>query len=228
MTLRIATWNCFRGDPAERLAELSGFDVDVVCLQEVKAPSNGISNSHYRPKTSVQGVFLWARPDLLLTPAGNDTGSGSCALAAIGERQALGVAGVWAQTAPSYVANAIETIESAVSEFDPAPLLVLGDFNASPALVGGRAGFERLIARTKQAQLVSAYHVMLGEEFGAESTPTFYWRRDEAAPFHIDYCFVPEAWAPLIRSVEVPGFGEFRTSDHRPIIVELDLDPGML
>ncbi|MCE3241944.1 MAG: exonuclease, partial [Deltaproteobacteria bacterium] len=74
--------------------------------------------------------------------------------------------------------------------------------------------------------LVSAYHHFFGEAQGAESRPTLYLRRDPEKPYHIDYCFIPEAWVTMLRSVEV-GTDEpwARYSDHRPLVVDIDV-PG--
>ena len=71
--------------------------------------------------------------------------------------------------------------------------------------------------------LVSAYHHFFGEEQGSETRPTFYLLWKENRPFHIDYCFIPEAWTADIRSVSVGTYADwFASSDHRPLVVELN------
>ncbi len=42
--------------------------------------------------------------------------------------------------------------------------------------------------------------------------------------WHIDFCFVPKAWADQITTVEVIGGGKWdASSDHHPVVVELHL-----
>ena len=224
MALRLATWNCFRGDPGERLSELASLRPDVVCLQEVAAPQQLIPNSIYRAQTSVQGVLLWAREDLLLTAVAEERANGNRALAFLGAAMGVGLAGVWAQSEPSYTRDVLGSLEAARMALGSVPLIFLGDFNASPPLSRGGAEHAKLVATLEEDGLCSAYHRARQEDFGAESHPTFYWQWKEAQPFHLDYCFVPEEWASLISSVEVGGFAEFSSSDHRPVLVELDVD----
>jgi endonuclease/exonuclease/phosphatase family metal-dependent hydrolase len=71
--------------------------------------------------------------------------------------------------------------------------------------------------------LVSAYHVYFGEEFGSETRATHFFRGKPDAPFHLDYCLVPESWKQAITRVEVGTHDEWhRHSDHAPLIVDLD------
>jgi endonuclease/exonuclease/phosphatase family metal-dependent hydrolase len=75
--------------------------------------------------------------------------------------------------------------------------------------------------------LVSAYHTFHGEAHGQESRATYYfhWKQDRG--FHIDYCFVPKAWATSIRSVEVGSYEAWRSlSDHRPLLVDVQQSAG--
>lgn len=109
------------------------------------------------------------------------------------------------------------------------PAVVLGDFNSS-------AVFDRtqrpeyshaaLVRRLRgEFGLVSAYHTHYRVEHGSEAHPTYFHQWKENAPFHLDYCFVPETWAPRIRSVEVGTWAAWEgRSDHRPLLVNLDPD----
>ena len=51
-----------------------------------------------------------------------------------------------------------------------------------------------------------------------EYRPVRYW----LAPFHLDYCFVPEAWVDRLTGVEVGSFAAWPQSDHRPLTVDID------
>jgi endonuclease/exonuclease/phosphatase family metal-dependent hydrolase len=109
------------------------------------------------------------------------------------------------------------------------PTVVAGDFNSNTIwdykrpLTQNHSG---LVQQLTSLGLVSAYHHFFGEVQGAESRPTLYLRRDPRKPYHIDYCFIPQAWSTRLRSVEV-GTDEpwARYSDHRPLVVDIDV-PG--
>jgi hypothetical protein len=48
----------------------------------------------------------------------------------------------------------------------------------------------------------------------------FQWK--EQKPYHIDYCFIPEEWAPDVQCVEIGSYAEWKDySDHRPLLVEV-------
>ncbi len=105
------------------------------------------------------------------------------------------------------------------------PVVLLGDFNSNsiwdhehPA----DRSHSALVARLKTHGLVSAYHHHRKERHGKEATPTFYLHWSEEKPFHLDYCFLPRAWAKRIKSLDVGNYSDWRGhSDHRPLLVEI-------
>jgi endonuclease/exonuclease/phosphatase family metal-dependent hydrolase len=102
------------------------------------------------------------------------------------------------------------------------PTVILGDFNANASFRGNN--WKDLLDLLKPLGLVSAYHRHFGEEFGRETRPTHFHRGKSTAPFHLDYCFLPEEWARHIETVEVGSFADWREhSDHAPLRVDLDL-----
>jgi endonuclease/exonuclease/phosphatase family metal-dependent hydrolase len=104
-------------------------------------------------------------------------------------------------------------------------LVLMGDFNSTPALTGTLGRHERLVARIEsEFGLVSAYHAKCGEARGRESAATLWRGKTNPKPFHIDYCFVPAGWVPRIRCIEVGTYADWRDSDHRPLMVDVDLE----
>lgn len=82
----------------------------------------------------------------------------------------------------------------------------------------------RGILATPPWGMVSAYHEFFKEDFGKETRPTYFHKRQANSPWHVDYCFVPASWAPLIRQVQVGNHLEWSAdSDHVPLIVDVDL-----
>lgn len=56
--MRIVTWNCYRGDIAERLSRLEPLNADFVALQECSKPAIESPFVRWRGPRSIQGVAL--------------------------------------------------------------------------------------------------------------------------------------------------------------------------
>jgi endonuclease/exonuclease/phosphatase family metal-dependent hydrolase len=105
------------------------------------------------------------------------------------------------------------------------PVVLMGDLNSN-ALWDAEHKADRshsaLVRLLSGLGLVSAYHTHNGEPHGSETKPTYYFQWKESRPCHIDYCFLPLAWAPRLHRVEVGSYEEWRAhSDHRPLLVDL-------
>lgn len=108
------------------------------------------------------------------------------------------------------------------------PAIVAGDFNNNifwdrPGYLINHAQAVRLL---EGYGLVSAYHHARGEAQGAETEPTLYWRDrlKDGPTYHIDYIFLPRAWAADIREMSVGGFETWcgaGLSDHVPVVVDV-------
>jgi exodeoxyribonuclease-3 len=110
------------------------------------------------------------------------------------------------------------------------PAVVAGDLNSNAIWdkPGWRINHMTKVERLAALGLVSAYHALRGERHGAETTPTLYWRdRSKDGPtYHIDYVFLPEAWLPRVRDLQLGTFEAWcgrGLSDHVPIVVDVDL-----
>jgi len=133
--------------------------------------------------------------------------------------------GIWAHPEPSYTKSLRTVLAANADSMCDRPTLVLGDFNSSANIKAKNTSYMHndLVRDFAALGLVSAYHAYHGCEHGQEPDSTYYWRWKQAHPFHLDYCFLPKAWAESISSVVVPSFDQFSNSDHRPLIVELAL-----
>lgn len=131
---------------------------------------------------------------------------------------------VWAQRMPTYesfVVAAVSICQQSMRENER--LVVVGDFNSPAQLPKSQTAHINLLAKlTDDFGLVSAYHVHHSVDSGNEAHPTHYWRWNRAAPFHIDFCFIPGEWCSRLGGVEVGSFDEWPDSDHRPIVVEIE------
>jgi exodeoxyribonuclease-3 len=108
------------------------------------------------------------------------------------------------------------------------PAVVAGDFNNN--VYWDRPGYfinhAHTVTTLERYGLVSAYHLARGEAQGSETTPTHYWRdRTKDGPtYHIDYVFLPRAWASGMREMSVGSFEDWcgnGLSDHVPLVVDV-------
>lgn len=88
-----------------------------------------------------------------------------------------------------------------------APTIVMGDFNIAANYRGGGA-WRELVRLTTPLGLVSAYHAFYGEMPGHETRPTHFHRGRASSTWHIDYCFIPEAWSHRVTNVTVGSHDE--------------------
>jgi endonuclease/exonuclease/phosphatase family metal-dependent hydrolase len=130
-----------------------------------------------------------------------------------------------------YVRGIHRAIELCGDLFSSGPNLMLGDFNSNTFWDEDNPpdrNHSALVKKLGDLGLVSAYHAYFQEEQGSETRPTYFQYRHRHRPYHIDYCFVPQAWAPRIASVTLGRHFKWRRwSDHMPLRTNLlDRGPG--
>lgn len=227
--LRLMTWNCRSGSVRECVSELARFEPDLVFLQECGAPDAEAKPSVVCSHTlnGRKHVALVVGPPFLVAST-SSTLAGRAAVAAkviapIGFR----VIGIWAQ-GPHYVDDVLRTLRAEEPAIRIQPTVVLGDLNSGTRL-GRRASLTRHHGRLLDAcadlGLVSAYHAFHGVEAGGETHATYFHQFKRQRPWHIDFCFVPRPWASGVINVAIiDGRYWARRSDHRPLLVELDME----
>jgi exodeoxyribonuclease III len=83
----------------------------------------------------------------------------------------------------------------------------------------------RLLAAFAGLGMVSAYHAFHDVEHGQERHHTYRHKPQASEPWHIDFCFIPKAWAASIANVELLDGDDWRAeSDHHPLKVDLRFD----
>ena len=99
-------------------------------------------------------------------------------------------------------------------------VIVAGDFNNGPQwdTPGHRNNFVDIDEALNRLGLSSSYHVSNSEQFGKETSPTYFHQRNTDKPFHIDYVY------SNLESVKSVNVGEFslwsKVSDHVPVQAE--------
>jgi endonuclease/exonuclease/phosphatase family metal-dependent hydrolase len=107
------------------------------------------------------------------------------------------------------------------------PSVVAGDFNN--ALLWDRPGkasnHSAAVQKLQDLGLVSAYHVNRTAAQGREPDPTLYWMWHQNSGYHIDYIWLPEAWVPGLKTVELGDYPTWvggQLSDHVPLSVDVE------
>lgn len=226
--MRIVTWNCGGGPLTARLRETSALGADLLALQEVSTTTvPDVPNACWSGANSIKSRAVVGSADQRVRelPIANDTPTSVMPVIVEG-RVAYSVVSVYTHKRPSYVEHLKDGLRSVRALLAVGPVVVMGDFNASVTFDKGvrRSNFLPLVEHlANDWGLVSAYHEFFRVEHGREEHPTLYMRRKPDRGYHIDYVFVPKEWAGRINRVEVPPYEQWTTSDHRPVIVDLDL-----
>ena len=126
---------------------------------------------------------------------------------------------VWKEK-KTYPQLLLEALNEYSFYLDRFPSMVIGDFNCYIGQSGVRKStgtFEDCIAEMESHGLRSLYHEQSGENFGEESTNTFYWQFNQEKQYFLDYAFC--TMDPLSFII---GDWERDISVHRPLIIELE------
>lgn len=224
--MRIATWNCARGPwPKKReVIDTIGADLAVITEAPKAAASDGL---HWTGNGLARnGTTVIPSSAFHVEPLPTRQGAICVNPFRVSGLHEFTLLTVWTWPAAPYK-NYKEPLLAGLKAYHdlPGPFVIAGDFNGNACFdrPGTRLKWSACLAAVEALGVVSAYHVHTGEQYGRETQPTQYQIRRESMRFHLDYVFVPREWQPAIRSVRVPTFAEFSVSDHRPVIVDLDL-----
>jgi len=232
--MRIATWNCYRGGCLERAEELRRFTPDLTVLQECARPvasKRSEGRVVWFGDNPTHGVGVVVRGAFRVAAGPVDASFDHSAFPAVvtGPTQ-FNLLAVWALPRPSYVRSMSNALDVYSAFLKSGPSVVVGDFNCFAGWSGNppTPRHVKLAHRLRdEFGLVSAYHAAPRHRAEHGDAPTHFWLWKETNPYHIDFCFVPAAWAKAIRAVHVEPFSEQAwRSDHRPVIVDLALPPG--
>jgi endonuclease/exonuclease/phosphatase family metal-dependent hydrolase len=144
----------------------------------------------------------------------------------VGARSELHLLAVWAMGHKdpklSYVGQLALAITRYREFISAKATVIVGDFNSNKQWdrkprVGNHSW---VVEALEQQGLVSVYHAWSGEAQGEESAKTLYMYRKRDRVYHIDYCFVPQAWIERLHSFCVGDYPVWSDlSDHMPLLV---------
>lgn len=220
--MRLVSWNCCGKELDTRLQQLAPLQADIVCLQECRGERSSVGSVVSSQRSSHKGIAVWVSDKYAIVQSTTRLSVPHHVRATVTKYGSFNVIGVWTHKEPTYP-SCLKAVLDAYSDIHQTPTVIMGDFNSHPQFDKSNRGYTHndLVADLNKLSLVSAYHHFHRCQPGAESHPTYFHQRKQNQPFHIDYCFIPKAWAHNIESVTIPGFDEFSSSDHRPLIIDL-------
>jgi hypothetical protein len=227
--MRLVAWNCCSGPLARKLAALESLAPDIAVIPECpRLPASRGGATFWTGSNPHKGLGVVTRPPWRIRRATRrrDLPRYVEPLLVSGPESFI-LWAVWACNvgADRYVRGMHRIVDSSRRLFGTAPSVMLGDFNSNTIWDHEHPAdrtHSALVAKLGDLGLASSYHAHYGEAQGAESRPTFFEYRHEHRPYHIDYCFLPSAWAGRIASVSVGAHAEWaKQSDHMPIVVDL-------
>lgn len=220
--MRPISWNCCGKDVDIRLQHLAPLQADLVCLQECRGEHSSVGSVVSSQRSSHKGIAIWVKKACSIVQSTTSLSAPHHVRATVTKYGSFNVIGVWTHQEPTYP-KSLKAVLDAYLDINQMPTVIMGDFNSHPQFDRSNRGYthHELVSDLNQLGLVSAYHHFHRCQPGDESHPTYFHQRKHHQPFHLDYCFVPEAWAHNIESVTIPGFDDFSSSDHRPLIVDL-------
>jgi hypothetical protein len=229
--MHLVTWNCCRGAYAKKAPLLDVLMPDVAVIQECAKPPIESETCLWFGDNPRQGIAIQAAPPYQLRRLPMIDGVPKYIVpVSVSGPVDFTLLAVWSKGDQPYryVEAVVKAVEMYRSLFMPSPTVLIGDLNSNciwDASHPRDLNHSALVKLMSSLGLVSAYHSFYGEAHGRETTPTYFFQWKEERPYHIDYCFIPEAWASNVRRVEIGKYDEWKQhSDHRPLLIEIAHD----
>ena len=227
--MKIITWNCNGGSLAKKLPLLEPFAPSLTVVQECARPAVDDGFTLWFGDNPHKGMAVTASEGYRISSLpSREVPRYTIPVQVAGPLSFLLLA-VWSKTDLNfrYVKGIIRAVDCYREMIAAQPTIIVGDFNSNRIWDYKRPSDQNhsgLVRNLEALGLVSAYHRFHGEEQGAETRPTLHLLKKRTRPYHIDYCFIPEAWVPYLRSVEVGAYDAWtKSSDHTPLVVDIAL-----
>ena len=227
--MKLLTWNCCRGPFETKTALVDNLKADISVFQEIAKPVADRANVLWFGKNPKIGMAIQVSSPYSLTVLPELQGIPDYIIPVqVNGPKSFTLFAVWTtkDKALPYVRSLSTALDLYVGLLGQgAPAVVMGDFNSNAIWDKQHPkhlNHSSMVDRLDKVGLVSAYHNHSSIDHGQETTSTFYMHRKKEKGFHIDYCFLPRAWAESISTVRVGAFEDLaEASDHRPLLVQI-------
>lgn len=235
--MRIVTWNC-QGSFRRKIAAIEALQPDLAIIEECECaerlrsvdaewehrdiawcgdrPTKGLAVVAFNGlRLKVDPCYDLAIKHLLPITV---TGARDFHLLAVWTKQT-------GKDSAGYVGQACLGIQAYSQFIAAAQTVMAGDFNSNT--IWDRSGrpysHSIMVRMLAERGLHSAYHWHFREQQGCETRNTLFMARSLQRGYHIDYCFLPEAWLPQLQRASVGNCDDWLTlSDHCPAILDVD------
>ncbi len=218
--MRLTTWNGQSGPTLARAALLAPLQSDILLLQECARPHSQSPQCLWFGDNPRKGVAVLAREPWSLHPGPIHSSVSDSAFPVIVDGpESFHLLAIWAKQRPTYVRALLHALDHYRDFLLAAPSVLAGDFNSHACFNKGNTINHTTLVQRLQSEfaVASAWHALHTHE-----PPTLYWQWKQDQPFHIDYCFLPQAWLPRLQSATIANYEDFAAeSDHRPLTITL-------
>ena len=236
--MKIITWNCnmaFR----KKADLLSVYKPDILVIQECECIEKlKFTNVIAKPTDTLwfgnnqhKGLAIFSYGDLKLKAleVHNKDLQMIVPISVTGGEFDFNLFAVWAYNPTDPDGTYVEQVWKAIHHYDEllsSKLAILaGDFNSNTIWDRKRraGNHTNVVKYLADKGIHSTYHLQHQQIQGKEQHPTFYLYRHLDKPYHLDYCFVSEAIAERMVSVEVGDHAFWCVySDHVPLMVTIE------
>ena len=234
--MRVVTWNC-NGGLRKKLDTISKLDADLYIIQECEDPSQSddlyytkwANNSCWIGDSRHKGLGVFAGENIKLErlnwPDRFEGRRVKHFLPCLVD-DTLQLLAVWTHynNSPTYgyIGQFWKYMQLNKLLFED--IIIAGDFNSNVFWDKPRRSWNHsdVTNELNEHGIVSAYHLLHGEEQGKESIPTFYHHRDLKKAYHIDYFYIKNGLLSQDSAISVGERIEWlELSDHLPLQLDI-------
>lgn len=242
--MRIVTWNCRQGKILEKFEQINTLKPDLLVVPEgddVDLP-NQTARYWLPPKNNKKhglGVYSFGNFSISrITRGSNAWGLYLPVKVYRYKKYVCNLIGVWTkpkEDSGDYTDGTVDILGRYAKTILEKETVLVGDFNSA----GGWKTHQKILTKTEQLGLVSAFHefhlIEQSKEKIKHSTHLHMFKNfkgHNGVVFLIDHMFIPLTWRRRIKNAKIGTKksdkaikikGALR-SDHRPLLVEIDLD----
>jgi len=238
--MKIITWNC-NGAFRKKFYLLDKFNADILIIQECENPAKSVNDykdwaNNYlwigQNKNKGLGIFIKNNNSIeLLNWSDKNTNYKNETLESflpckINNKYII--LGIWTKKANSdvfgYIGQFWKYLQLHKQKFLNEKIIVAGDLNSNSIWDKWDRWWNHtnVVNELEEMNIKSLYHLLMNEEQGKETIPTFHLQRNTKKPYHIDYIFLS---SNLIDDKSNLSIGDrdiwLEHSDHSPIIVDI-------